>query len=64
MTDEKMTLTVDEMSKILGVSRPMAYRLANSEGFPSIKVGRRILVLRKQLESWLEAHINGDVLAQ
>lgn len=64
MTDERMTISVEEFGKLFGVSRVTAYQLANSKGFPSVRVGRKILVLRKQLETWLEEHMNGDVMAQ
>lgn len=51
---EKLTLTVDEMAVALGVSRPKAYELAKSSGFPAINVGRRIVISKNGLERWLE----------
>lgn len=41
---EKLTYSVDEMAATMGISRPKAYELANSEGFPIIRVGRRIRI--------------------
>lgn len=52
---EKMTYSVDEMAAAVGISRPKAYELANSEGFPIIRVGRRIRIPVAALEQWLEA---------
>lgn len=52
---EKMTYSVDEMAAAVGISRPKAYELANSEGFPVIRVGNRIRIPVAALERWLEA---------
>ena len=50
---EKLTMTVEETGKVLGVSRPVAYELTKREGFPTVRVGRRILVSREGLRQWL-----------
>ena len=50
----KMTLTVDEMSEELNVSRPTAYELVKQEGFPAFRLGQRILVNRAGLQKWLD----------
>lgn len=52
---EKLTLSVDELAATLGISRPKAYELVHSDGFPRINVGRRIRIPRTSLERWLEA---------
>ena len=39
---DKMTIGVDELATEMGISRPKAYELANSDGFPILRVGRRI----------------------
>lgn len=50
---EKLTMTVNEMAVALGVSRPVAYQLVKSSGFPAINVGRRIVISKSGLERWL-----------
>ncbi len=50
---EKLTFSVDEMAAAVGISRPKAYELVNSEGFPVIRVGRRIRIPVAALENWL-----------
>ena len=50
----KLTLTVEEMAAAIGVSRTTAYNLANSKGFPTIRVGRKILISASGLERWVE----------
>lgn len=49
-----LTLTVPEVGKALGISRAKAYDLARSEGFPSMRIGTRILVLRDKLIRWID----------
>jgi len=51
---EKLTLTVDEMAKSLGISRPVAYELTRREGFPAIRISeRRIIIPIDSLKQWL-----------
>ncbi len=50
----RMTMTVEEMGKELGVSRVTAYELAQRPDFPSFTIGRRVLVSRDGLLKWIE----------
>lgn len=49
-----LTLTVPEVGEALGISRAKAYDLARSEGFPSMRIGTRILVPRDKLIRWID----------
>ena len=51
---ERLTLTVDETAKILGVGRGSLYKAIRAEEFPALRLGRRILVARSTLERVLE----------
>lgn len=51
---EKLTITVEEMANVVGVSRPKAYELIHKEGFPSVRIGRRIVIPIDGLKRWLE----------
>lgn len=55
---EKATFGVDELATTMGISRPKAYELVNSEGFPIIRVGRRIRIPVSAFEHWLEVQAN------
>lgn len=57
MNNEKLTLTVKEAAALLGVSLPTAYALAHSEGFPSLTVGRKLLVSRDGLCRWIDQKV-------
>ena len=52
-TNEKLALSVTEAAAVLGISRPMVYRLIRSEGFPVFQVGGRRLISRAGLEAWV-----------
>ena len=45
---------VDDLCGLLGVSRPVAYSLANRADFPVVRIGRRLIIPRSGLEKWLE----------
>lgn len=57
---EKKALTVREFQGELGIGYDNAMKLVHTEGFPKIVVGRRILIVRSQLDSWLEKNIGKD----
>ena len=50
---EKTTMSVQELSAQMGISLPKAYELVKSEGFPSIRIGTRILIPVDAFRDWL-----------
>ena len=58
--NEKLTLSVEEAGKLLGVSRQVAYQLIHRPDFPTLHIGRRVLVPKKQLEAWMDRQVNGE----
>jgi len=50
---EKTTMSVQELSEQMGISLPKAYELVKTPGFPTIKVGTRILVPIEAYREWL-----------
>ena len=54
---DAMCITVDELGELLRVSRPTAYSLVHRDGFPVIRLGRRLLIIKAALEKWLEDQI-------
>ena len=51
---EKLTLSVPEAAKVVGVSVSTMYQLVKRDGFPVIVVGKRLLVPARGLERWIE----------
>ena len=46
--------TVKDICGIFKCSLSQAYELVNANGFPSMRVGRKILVEKRALENWIE----------
>ena len=46
-------LSVSQLASALELSRSGAYALARSEGFPSLKIGSRIVVPKDKLQDWI-----------
>ena len=59
MNDQEMqnlpfTLNAQQVSDVLGIARNSAYTLMHSEGFPTIHIGKRLLVPRDKLLQWID----------
>jgi len=50
---EKTTMSVQELSSRMGISLPKAYELVKMPGFPTIRIGTRILVPVDAYKQWL-----------
>jgi excisionase family DNA binding protein len=50
---ERLTFSVDEAARALGVSRNLMYDLVAQGRVPSVRLGRRIVVPRRALEELL-----------
>ena len=58
MVDKKMTITVEEMAEMIGISRSVAYQLVKERDFPVIRISeRRLIIPIKSLEKWLSLTI-------
>jgi hypothetical protein len=49
-----ISLKVTDISTVLGISIGNAYNLCHSKNFPSVKIGRRIVVPKLAFIKWLE----------
>ena len=52
---ERVTFTVAEAAKMLGINRIKMYEITRRADFPSIRLGRRIVIPRRAFENWLES---------
>ena len=55
--DLPLTLTAPEVGEALGISRASAYELVRSKGFPSIRIGTRIIVPKDKLIAWINQQV-------
>lgn len=51
---QRLTLTVEEAAELLGISRASAYEAVRKREIPSLRIGKRILVPRSQLERLID----------
>lgn len=58
--EKKLCISVPEMAKQMGISRPKAYELANSKGFPAIRIGKRIVIPCAAFADWLQKAADSD----
>lgn len=50
---KKATMTVQELAAQMGISMPTAYELVKRPGFPTIRVGTKILIPVEAFRQWL-----------
>ena len=53
-------LNATQLATALGISRAGAYQLLNKETFPTLRIGKRLLVPKDKLIDWIERNTGGD----
>lgn len=56
-------LNANQLAQMLGISRAGAYQLLHMESFPTLKIGKRLLVPRDKLLAWIDRQSGGNVYA-
>ena len=54
-------LNATRVSEVLGISRAGAYNLMHREDFPTLLIGKRMLVPKDKLLAWIDRNTGGDV---
>lgn len=54
-----MFLNAKTLAQVLGVSRSTAYDLLHEPGFPTLRVGSRMVVPKEKLMQWVESQPGG-----
>ena len=52
-----ITMKADELASVLGISRAGAYALMRSKGFPTIFIGKRMVVYRDKFIQWMDDQV-------
>ena len=52
-----IALRADQVAAVLGISRAGAYNLMRSEGFPTLFIGKRMIVPKDKLIDWMDEHV-------
>lgn len=50
--NDKLTITVDEAAKMLGVGRNTMLEFVKMDGFPAIRLKRKIIIDKEALPKW------------
>lgn len=51
-------LDAKEIAAFLGISEISARQLMHSKGFPTIRIGRRMIVSKTKFLEWIDSHSN------
>ena len=54
--DLPVSLNADQVAAVLGISRAGAYNLMRSEGFPTLFIGKRMVVPKDRLLEWIRSN--------
>ena len=58
---EKLYYTINDVCKIMHLSRDTVYKLCDTNGFPSIRIGSRVLVDIEEFDKWRKRHLGKNV---
>ena len=53
-------LTATELAGALGISRAGAYALLHRRGFPTLRIGKRLMVPKDKLAAWIDQNTGID----
>jgi excisionase family DNA binding protein len=54
MEEKRLTVTVEEAGRMLGISRGLAYQMAREGRIPTIRFGKRLVVPKWAIERLLQ----------
>ena len=53
-----LSLNANDIAAVLGLSRANAYTLMRAKGFPTIFIGKRMIVPRDKFIEWMDLQIS------
>lgn len=62
MEKEKLTLTIDEAAKLMGVGRNMMLKIAKLDSFPAVQFNKKIIINKKQFVEWFNNVTAGRII--
>lgn len=57
--DLPLFLNAELVAKVLGVSPSSSYELMHEAGFPTLRIGSRMVVPKEKFIAWVEEHTKG-----
>ena len=56
--DLPLMMSVQEVADVLGISKSSAYVLAKEKGFPTLKIGARVVIPRDRFIEWINKNVS------
>ena len=53
-----LALCADDVAAVLGISRANAYTLMHAKDFPTITIGKRMIVPKDKLLAWMDERMS------
>ena len=53
-----LSMNANDIAAVLGISRANAYTLMRAKGFPTIFIGKRMIVPRDKFIEWMDLQIS------
>lgn len=53
-------MNAPQLAEALGISKAYAYQLLHQETFPTLRIGRRLLVPKDKLLRWIDKNTGGE----
>lgn len=57
--DLPLFLNAEQVSRVLGIAPSSAYELMHEDGFPTLRIGNRMVVPKEKFVAWVEEHTKG-----
>lgn len=52
-------LNAELVAQVLGIAPSSAYELMHEDGFPTLRIGNRMVVPKEKFVAWVEEHTKG-----
>ena len=59
--DLPLFLNAETVAKLLGISISSSYELMHEKGFPSLRIGSRLIVPKEKFHAWVEEKTGGNI---
>ena len=60
-TNEKILLTIKDIQEVFQCGKNYAYNITKLNGFPTIKIGKKIFVPKDKLKKWIDENTNTEI---
>lgn len=61
ITDDKLTITVDEAAKMINVGKNLMLELVKTDRFPAVRFERKIIINKRQFIQWFDDLTSGKI---